>query len=105
MNLTEEQLENVRIWGRNCISPEKMAIMLQLSRSEREFFMLEFDNTDSQIRTMWEDGRVKAEIEVMESLEAFSMMKEEGSGEAAKSLAWMKSKQNINQLKANLFGI
>ena len=105
MILTQDKLEEIRLWGRNCIPAEKMAIMLQLSRDDKELFIFEFEDPDSEIRLMWEEGKTKAEIEVMDSLEQFTMKDEEGSGEAAKALGWMKSKQRLNQLKSNLFGI
>ncbi len=105
MNLSKDQLEEIRLWGRNCIPAEKMAVMLQLSKNDKKLFIFDFEDLDSEARQIWEDGKTKAEIEVMESMETFSMKGEEGSGEAAKALGWMKSKQRLNQLKSNLFGI
>lgn len=105
MNLSQEKLEKVRNWGRFNIPPQKMAVLLCLSANDREEFIVDWQNPYHEIRTMWEDGRVKAEIEVMESLENFANKEEEGSGEAAKALGYVKNRQMINQLKSDLLGI
>lgn len=105
MIATEGQLDEIKRWGRFNIPAAKMAIMLKLSRNDREMFMYEFDDPESEIRLVWEEGRTLGEIEVMESLEAFANEKEEGSGEAAKALWIIKKRQTINQLKRDLFGL
>ena len=105
MNLGKQHLEDIRIWGRFNLPPEKMAILLELSKDDRELFVMRWKDPDDEIRLMWEQGRAKSEIEVMESLENFSRKEEEGAGEAAKALGYVKSRQRINQLKSDLFGI
>lgn len=105
MNIGEQQLEDIRIWGRYNLPAEKMAILLELNKEERAEFLMRWNDPDDQIRLMWEQGRAKSEIEVMESLEHFSMKEEEGSGEAAKALGYVKSRQRINQLKSDLFNV
>lgn len=105
MILTAEQMEEIKRWGRFNIPSSKMTIMLKLSRTDRELFIYEFDDPDSEIRLAWEEGRTLAEIEVMESLEDFAKANEEGSGEAAKALGIIKKRQTINQLKRDLFGL
>lgn len=105
MNLSQENLENIRIWGGYNLPPQKMAILLELSKNDRELFILHFNDPDHEIRLIWEQGRAKSEIEVMESLEKFANKQEEGFGEAAKALGFIKSRQKINQLKSDLFGI
>ncbi|GEM_PF-4001320 len=103
--MTTEQINQIIRWGRFNIPPAKMAIMLRLTLADREAFMFNFDNPDSEIRLAWEEGRTLGEIEVMESLETFVQAKEEGSGEAAKALGIIKKRQTINQLKRDLFGL
>ena len=105
MNLSDEQLEQIKKWGGYCLPPQKMAIMLDLPRSVHENFIFEFSDPDSDIRINWEYGKTSGELSVMESMENFSTMQVEGAGEAAKTLGWMKSKQRLNQLKSELFGI
>ena len=105
MNLTSDQIENIRIWGRYNLPPQKIGILLGLKKDERELLIQEWNDPDSEIRLMWEDGRAKSEIEVMESLENFSMKEIEGAGEAAKALGSVKWRQRINQLKQELFGL
>ena len=105
MILTTDQTDEIKKWGRFNIPSAKMAIMMKLSRADRELFMYEFDDQDSEIRLAWEEGRTLGEIEVMESLETFANAKEEGSGEAAKALGIIKKRQTINQLKRDLFGL
>ncbi|MGV8094503.1 MAG: hypothetical protein AB2L24_21830 [Mangrovibacterium sp.] len=105
MILTAGQIDEIKRWGRFNIPAAKMAIMLKLSRIDREMFIYEFDDPNSEIRLAWEEGRTLGEIEVMESLETFANAKEEGSGEAAKALGIIKKRQTINQLKRDLFGV
>ena len=105
MNLSEEQINKIIKWGEYCLPPEKMIIMLDFSKSDGENFIFEFSDNESKIRRAWEYGKTSGELRVMESMENFSMKGEEGSGEAAKTLGYMKSKQRLNQLKSELFGI
>lgn len=105
MTFNEDLLHQIRQCGERNMDPRSICIRLELNKAEERFFMLEFDNPDSDIRRAWDNGRIDKQIEIDEHLEGHVQAGGEGCGEAARSLGYLQRKRMIDGLKFDLFGV
>jgi len=105
MRITEEIINDVKVYGRYNFSPQKMAVLLELTRIERNAFLAEFENEDSQLYIAWQLGIIEFEMSIQDELEKHIEAGNESTGEAAKALIYIRKKNESNDLRKELFGV
>lgn len=105
MTFDEDLLLQIRQCGERNMDPRSICILLDLSKAESRFLMLEFDNLDSDIRRAWEKGKLDKQKEIDDHLEGHVEAGGEGAGDAARSLGYLQRKRMGNALKLDLFGV
>ena len=105
MSIISEHFDLIKVFGRYRYPPYKIAIILDLPKSKHDFFIAEWSNAKSNLRLAWEAGKALGEVEVMEALDKHAASGQEGAGEAAKALAYLKEKHEVDDLVKSLFGV
>ena len=105
MEIDEDFLLRVREYGERNLDPRSMCICLELTKTESDFFMLEFNNIESDIRRAWDRGRLDKQKEIEDALETNINAGGEGAGDSARALGYLQRKKMNDALKNELFGV
>lgn len=105
MNITDDILEEITIYGRMHITPKRICIMMDLNGEDESQLLKLFNDPESEVSRAYEKGKIKKDVEIMESLEAYISSGGENSGEAAKALGEIRKRQELNELRKDLFNV
>ncbi len=105
MEFTQDMLEDIKVYGRYDYSPRQMAIMMELTGAQEKALADQMRDPDSPVRRAYEKGQLTARQETIEHLEATVEKGEEGAGDAAKAIAYLRHRNREDELKKDLFGV
>lgn len=102
---SEEILQEIESFGRYDYSPRQMSVMLQLSPEMEEELEEKMRDTYSVVRRSYDKGQLTARQETIEHLEAAVKKGEEGAGDAARAINYLKRKNKEDEIRKDLFGV
>lgn len=105
MEITDNFLSQITYYGRYEYSIRQMAIMEDMSPAEEKVLEKEMEDPDSQVARAYEKGRLQARQEVIEHLEATVEKQEEGAGDAAKAIGYLRRRNKEDETRKELFGL
>ena len=97
-----DKIEQIKGYGKFKYSPERITVLLGLTRVDRQTFLQEFENPESDVRLAYEQGVALGEYEIDEAL---LKMATDDNVIAATELSRRRYYANINRIKKELFGI
>lgn len=100
-----DRLDDIAYYGRYDYSIRQMAIMMDLTSAEEKAFDKEMQDSDSPVAKAYEKGRLNARQEVIEHLEATVEKQEEGAGDAAKAIGYIRRRNKEDEIRKDLFGV
>jgi hypothetical protein len=105
MEFTKDILNEITRCGRYDYSPRQIAIVLDLTLNQEKILHQEMENPDSVVARAYEKGKLQAREETIEHLEDTVAKGEEGAGEAAKAIGYLRRRNKEDEIRKEYFGI
>lgn len=102
---SEQILEQIKVFGRYEYSPRQMAVMLELSPEMERELAEKMKDPDSIIRRAYDKGQLTARQETLDHLEKTVEKGEEGAGDAARAISYIRRKNKEDETRKDLFGV
>jgi hypothetical protein len=105
MEINDNFLSQITYYGRYEYSVRQMAIMEDMSPAEEEILQREMQDPYSQVARAYEKGRLQARQEVIKHLEETVEKQEEGAGDAAKAIGYLRRRNKEDETRKELFNL
>lgn len=102
---SEEILQEIEQFGRYEYSSRQMAIMLELPPEMEKILQQKMKDPDSVVRRAYDKGQLTARQETIQHLEATVQKGEEGAGDAARAINYIRRKNKEDETRKDLFGV
>lgn len=102
---SEEILEKIEEFGGYDYSPRQMSVMLQLSPEMEKELEEKMKDPYCVVRRSYDKGQLAARQKTIEHLEGTVEKGEEGAGDAARAINYLKRKNKEDEIRKDLFGV